>query len=401
MNDNDNKKKKQSREKEDLDLFRQNAYLEEHSTVLRKKNLPEELQHYTIFTPTSLIHSNLFLFDTKNRKWMFRDFPIISRWMSKDYSLSYTGEALNVFDMKVMMHLIKSMESRTKPNESLFNSYIEQVLANDTAFNSMGDDGQVKQNYKNSILRRNEKLEGVFLKFSEFRHTVGIHGGGQNQKMIMDSIRRMENGILKIKTHFTNGRKNFETSSQLITPLFLPDTNSCYITFSPMIFDLFRYKTSQINSRIMININSSNKNKSTVDPAIFSMMCTYARGDKALHQIELSSFLIKSPYFLLDEQQNGVFGDGRIINVESGSQVGKGLTENQVKTAIRKSRKHIIDSFKNMEELGILKHQVRGRGKNTKIVFQLEQKFETIAEQKIRSRDHKALYSETDETEDE
>lgn len=376
------------RDKQKTPLFSDESYISEHTRLLRRqKKLPVDVQNYTVFAASSIAHSNMFLFNTNGHGWTYENFPIMSRWMPKNYEMTYSGVALDGFDLKVMLHLIKAMEDRSKPSPLLFDDYLEHLLSSDKAYQAMPNI-RLKELYKKSLVQKNERMEGVFLKYSEFRDTVGICSGGKNIKMIVDSIVRMGNGVLTVTSRFTDGRSNKSIPAQLITPIYFED--SCYVTFPPIVYELFRHQTSQINTKIMRGIDPSKKKKSFIDPGIFSMICTYARSsDKDLqaHKVPMSDFLIKSPYYLLNEQlKGGWFQEGKIINTKAGSTLNNPLTDNQVKTAIRKTRANITKCFQNMEALGILKHTINGRGEKAEIVFVIDKKFEAIAAAKIRAR---------------
>lgn len=372
------------------DLFSGSDYRVEHSLLNRAsynegRGLPQEIFNVTAFPPTALLHSNLFMFDTRGREWMLRRCPIFAKWLPSEFDLDYTGQGLSSYDLRVMVHIIKNMESRETLNQSYMEAIVNEEVSKDEDYQALEE--WQKKNYRSSVLSKYQNMEGVFLTQSEFEGTVKIHSGGDSYKRITESVLKMSSGVLRVKTNFTDGRENFERPSQLFYAHYIPERKAYYVSFPPIMMDLFGLRTSMVNMQIMTGMQEgeSQKQKNGYYPSLFSMLCTYSRENEA--EIPLHDFMIKSPYYLMKLQDDGKIPSGSIIDVQSGSTIGgKGITMQQVKVAISKTRTSILETLGKIEELNMMKFTARGRGIATKIKFRLPKALETRGMKSIEAQ---------------
>lgn len=372
------------------DLFSGLDYRPEHSFLNRAeynegRGLPEEIFNVTAFPPTALLHSNLFMFDTRGREWMLRRCPIFAKWLPSEFELDYTGQGLSSFDLRVMVHIIKNMEKREALNQVYMEAVINEEISKDSSYEELED--WQKKNYRTSVLNKFQNMEGVFLTQADFEDTVNIHSGGDSYKRIKESVLKMSSGVLRVKTNFTDGRENFERPSQLFYAHYIPERKAYYVSFPPIMMDLFGLRTSMVNMKIMTGIQAGavEKQRNGYYPSLYSMICTYSRESE--FDIPLHDIMIKSPYYMMKLQHDGAIPKGSIIDVQSGSTIdGKGITMQQLKVAISKTRTSVLDTFSKFQELSMMKFVAKGRGIATRIKFRIPKALETRGMKSIESQ---------------
>lgn len=368
-------------------LFKNNAYKEEHTLLNRDdyaigRDLPPEVLEKTVFPPTALLHSNLFMYDSKGKNWFMNDMPIYSKWMPSEIEIYYTGKMLSSYHFKVFTHVVKAMEKR----EAINDIYFEKLVQNDVD-RAVEQSGEMvvtpitRELMEKQARRKYQDMEGVFLTESEFKNTVGIHHGGDNAERIAEACMDMGKGILTIKTKFKDGRDNFEHPSQLMYVWYVPEKKAYYLALTPLVMDLFGLRTSMVNMEVMTNMDEPDKEKKKNGyfPLVYSTLITYERG--CWHtNISLNEYLMRSPYYLFKLQHEGTLPPQSIIDSDSGSKIdGKTMTMNQVNKNISKARTNVLYVLQRVQELGMGDYSLSGRGDKARISLMLNRRLERKA----------------------
>lgn len=377
-----------------LDLFRDKRYDDKHTIVLRgdeweKKRLPKRIRQHTTLVPTNLAHSNLFMFNTRGKKWLLDDFPLLSRWLPRGYNFFYSGVGLSGLDLQIMINLTKKMEDRERLNEKYIESYVDELLQSDKEYKTLND--EEKEIYRNSLIEENQNVEGFFLQMSEFISSAEISGGGKTHDLVKESIGRLSRGIITVRTDFQDPEKeDFEISDKMLNYVYLPQRDGYFISFTTMILDMFRMQTSILNIQVMNNISNAEKGRQKTDVAMYSMLMTYAR--EKTWEIDLNEFLIKSPYYLLKKRNDGDIPSGSIAYTEFDGKIREKshLTIKKINSYISKNRQDIVEFFSRMEALNVLRFNVIGRGDSARIQFRLPKELEGMALKGIEFRDTQA-----------
>lgn len=377
-----------SKKSED-ELFRSRKYRAEHQALIRaeeweSKKLPNKVKKHTTLLPTNLAHSNLFMFNTRNKDWLLDDFPIISRWIPKEYSISYTGSGLDSFNLDVFLTLIKLMETRERINPKYLEDYAEKVLEFDEAYNVLIP--AEKEAYKKEKAQNYNLAEGIFLQMDEFVKLLGLTKGGKTSEAVKDALSQLSRGTLTLKTDFQDERVDFEVTERLIYFVYLPKTESFYVSITPFTFDMFLLKTSIINTHVMRNISVKKGGNKRVDAALYSMVMTYGRGK--VWTIDITDLLIKSPYYLMKQRHDSVITKGKIAYALPDGKVDEvGISIKKLNDYISNNRRDIIEFFTRLQNMGVLTFQTDGRGDNLKISFLIPKDIEKLATHSILLRD--------------
>lgn len=355
--------------------------------VKLEKTLPSQVKEVTLFAPSSIVHSNIFMFTTKDR-FFLNQFKIQSKWMPSSYDLYFSGEALNSFDARVILHLVKAMESRKPPSEKMLENMVNAALLQDSSYQYLTPREQMvkEEIVRNKIL----SLEGIFLNQQDFYNTVKIFKTGTKDKQNLErSIKKLGRSSLEIKSKLQSGGKPaFERNSALINYTFLPDTGDYFISFPPSILEMFKLQTSMINTKVMMELKKKGARHSQGDnPQMFSLLVSYKREQVA--KISTEDLMMKSPHYLLKLQSEGKIPKGTIISEKYGTMVGeKGLSLQAIKTQIFRQRKAIDEFFELMRELKVVKDNIQFAGKGNKRIytFSLNKKLEDNAGKEINLR---------------
>ena len=355
--------------------------------VKLEKTLPSQVKEVTLFAPSSIVHSNIFMFTTKDR-FFLNQFKIQSKWMPGTYDLYFSGEALNSFDARVILHLVKAMEARKPPSEKMLENMVNAALLQDSSYQYLTPREQMvkEEIVRNKIL----SLEGIFLNQQDFYNTVKIFKTGTKDKQNLErSIKKLGRSSLEIKSKLQSGGKPaFERNTALINYTFLPDTGDYFITFPPSILEMFKLQTSMINTKVMMGLKKKlTKNNQGDNPQMFSLLVSYKREQVA--KISTEDLMMKSPHYLLKLQSEGKIPKGTIISEKHGTMVGeKGLSLQAIKTQIFRQRKAIDEFFELMRELKVVKDNIQFAGKGNKRIytFSLNKKLEDNAGKEIDLR---------------
>jgi hypothetical protein len=376
-------------ENKNLDLFRTRKYRQEHHELIRSdeweaKRLPDKIKKQTTLLPANLAHSNLFMFNTRNKEWLLDKFPIQSRWIPKEYSIFYTGSGLDSYDLEIMINVIKMMESREQLNEKYVQDYADKVLESDEEYQVMPE--AQKTMYRQQKIRDLNLAEGIFLEMEEFLKMAGLSKGGKTAELVKNSLSKMSRGSLTISTNFEDDREDFEITERLINYVYLPKKDAFYITLTPMMLDMFMMQTSTLNTYVMRNISQGDKSRQKIDINMYSTLMTYAR-DK-IWEVDITHFLNKSPYYLMKQRHIGEITEGKIVYALPDGKIDeKGISEKKLNDYISNNRRDIVAFFTRLESLSVLKFQLEGRGDNTKIRFLIPKDVERIATDSIRLRE--------------
>ncbi|KDN94679.1 hypothetical protein [Hydrogenovibrio marinus] len=374
-----------------LDLFREKRYVPSHSGVLRgdeleKKKLPKRIRQHTTMVPTNLAHSNLFMFNTRGRKWLLDEFPLLSRWLPRGYNFFYSGRGLSGFDLQIMINLIKRMETREKLNEKYVESYVDEILKSDKEYKTLSESAQ--KEYRQNMIDDHQNVEGFFLQMSEFISSADLSGGGKTHDLVKESISKLSRGIITVRTDFDDPEKeDFEVNDKILNYVYLPQRDAYFISFTPMILDMFRMQTSILNTQVMNNISNAEKSRQKTDVAMYSMLMTYAR--ERTWEIDVNEFMVKSPYYLLKKRDEGLISEGSIAYTEIDGKIrdNSHLTIKKINTYISKHRQDVVEFFKRMEKLNVLQFNVIGRGDSARVQFRLSRDLEGVALAGIEHRD--------------
>jgi len=71
----------------------------------KHKNLPSQVKKMTVNIPPTLLSSNLFFFDTKQR-FFLNNFKLSGKWFQKECSFYASGESLNGYDQRIFLALM-------------------------------------------------------------------------------------------------------------------------------------------------------------------------------------------------------------------------------------------------------------------------------------------------------
>lgn len=368
-------------------LFEDKGFTEDHSKLIREKELtdkklPALVRKRTVSFPAHLAHSNLFMLSTRGRKWLLDDFPIISRWIPSGYELTYSGAGLDGLDLDVMLTVIKLMETRSSIDPRYAEDYVDKVLEGDKEYKNTPP--IEKEAYKRRKILELSLAEGVFLEMAEFYDISGISKGGQTIEMVKDSLSRLSRGTITVKTNLKEkGKDNFEMSERLLYFVYLPEKGAFYITLSPMMFDMFRLKTSIINTHVYREMSKVFEGGGkAIDTNLYTLLMSFKRND--IWSVNITELLNKSPYYLMKQRHYGEIKSGSIAYALPDGKIDeKGLTLRQLDKCIARNRKDIIEFFQRLDELEIIKSQVEGRGDDIVISFRIPKELEKIAVQKI------------------
>ena len=220
----------------------------------------------------------------------------------------------------------------------------------------------------------------------EFVKLLGLTKGGKTNEAVKEALSQLSRGTLTLKTDFQDEREDFEVTERLIYFVYLPKTDSFYVSLTPFTFDMFLLKTSTINTHVMRNISIKKGGNKKIDAALYSMVMTYSRGQ--VWTIDITDLLIKSPYYLMKQRHDGVITKGKIAySLPDGKVNEVGISMKKLHDYISNNRRDIIEFFTRLQDMGALKFQTDGRGDGLKISFLIPKDIEKIATHEILLRD--------------
>jgi hypothetical protein len=375
----------------------------EHKDLIRgnqweSKNLPEKVRKHSVMLPTSLIHSNLFMLSTRNKEWLLDDFPIQSRFLPKEYSLSYTGPGLNSFDLEIMIAVVKSLEARGELNEEHFPEYAHKLLEKDKRYQALMNEEE-KEEYRKEKIKNLSMMEGVFLDMTEFLSVAGLSRGGKSVENVKEALSKLSRGTLTVRTNFEDSSEDFEITERLIHTVYMNKREAFYTTISPMMFDFFKLNTSLVNTKVYRSLDSRDKARKKINANLYPLLMAYAR--EGVRTISIREMLIKSPYYLLKQRSLGNIKLGKLAyTLPDGKLDEKGISHKQLDKYISHNRRDILEFFKRLDDLNIIKSQIEGRGDNIEISFMIPKRLERIALELIEQEQLRLSFENSEKKED-